>query len=234
LRVAQVGHAAELHKRTLQRGLLSLIGPKARAIAQVDDLAGKEFKNAPFTVNGVPAHAIITEFGVDVHCAAEDTDRIAATLRERGATAITETECEVARIAKGRPRFGVELDERTMPQEAGLTDRAVSFTKGCYVGQETVARLYYRGKPNRHLRGLRFDDEPSGDGAVGFADKEVGRVRRVARSPKVGTVALALLRREVEPGATVECGGTTATVVELPFPMRAAPAPGCDDAPTPA
>jgi folate-binding protein YgfZ len=233
LRVAQVGHAAELHKRTLQRGLISLIGPKARAIAQVDDLATSEYRNAPFTVNGTPAHAIITEFGVDILCASEDTVAIIATLLERGATAITDSECEVARIAKGRPRFGVELDERTMPQEAGLTDRAVSFTKGCYVGQETVARLFYRGKPNRHLRGLRFDGDPSGDGAVGFGEKVVGQVRRVAESPKVGTVALALLRREVEPGATVECGGTTATVVDLPFAINARALSPCEPSPTP-
>ena len=60
------------------------------------------------------------------------------------------------RIEHGRPRYGVDLDDGTIPQEAGLNERAVSFTKGCYVGQETVARLYYKGKPNRHLRGLRL------------------------------------------------------------------------------
>ncbi len=60
------------------------------------------------------------------------------------------------RVERGRPRYGVDIDEGTIPQEAGLNERAVSFTKGCYVGQETVARLHYRGKPNRHLRGLRF------------------------------------------------------------------------------
>ena len=64
------------------------------------------------------------------------------------------------RVERGRPRYGVDIDESMIPQEAGLNERAVSFTKGCYVGQETVARLYYRGKPNRHLRGLRLI-EPS-------------------------------------------------------------------------
>lgn len=231
LRVATVGHDAELHKRTLQRGLISLIGPRARAVAQVEDLSGCEHKNAPFTVNGVPAHAIITEFGVDILCDSADTAAIQATLLERGATSITQSELEVARISKGRPRFGVELDERSMPQEAGLNDRAVSFTKGCYVGQETVARLFYRGKPNRHLRGLRFDGMPSGDGSVTFGDKQVGTVRRVADSPMVGLVALALLRREVEPGSAVECGGVRATVVEPPFPRIERPSVHCEDAP---
>ncbi|MDO9354685.1 MAG: folate-binding protein [Solirubrobacteraceae bacterium] len=230
LRVATVGHDAELHKRTLQRGLISLVGPRAKAVAQVEDLGGSEYRNAPFTVNGIPAHAIITEFGVDILCDASDVDVIKAVLTERGATTITEPELEVARIAKGRPRFGVELDERTMPQEAGLTDRAVSFTKGCYVGQETVARLFYRGKPNRHLRGLVFEDDPSGDGTVSFGEKTVGQVRRVADSPHVGLVAMAILRREVEPGATVECGGTTAQVVDLPFAKNARVVARCEDA----
>ena len=109
-----------------------------------------------------------------------------------------------------------------IPQEAGLNERAVSFTKGCYVGQETVARLYYRGKPNRHLRGLRL----SGAGAVGRArcgsgSREVGRLGSVAASPALGPIALALVRREAEPGGTLavgdDGGGTTAVVVELPF-----------------
>ncbi len=230
LRVATVGHDAELHKRTLQRGLISLVGPRAKVVAQVEDLGSCEFRNAPFTVSGIPAHVIVTEFGVDILCAAEDVEAIKATLVERGATTITDAELEVARISKGRPRFGVELDERTMPQEAGLNDRAVSFTKGCYVGQETVARLFYRGKPNRHLRGLRFAEAPTGDGTVTFGDKPVGQVRRVADSPLVGTVAMAILRREVEPGATVECGGTTAQVVDLPFARTERGTARCEDA----
>lgn len=217
LRLGVLGHAAELHKRTLQRGLLSLIGPRAAVIAQVEDLGTCEYRNAPFTVDGIPAHVVITDVGVDVLCASEDTDAIAAALRARGAVSITESEAEVVRIERGRPRYGVELGERTMPQEAGLHERAVSFTKGCYVGQETVARLFYRGSPNRVLRGLRFERTPVGDGAVLAGDKVVGEVRRVAASPRVGMVALALLRREVEPGDTVQCGGAPATVVELPF-----------------
>ncbi len=217
LRLGVVGHDAELHKRTLQRGLLSLVGPRARQVAHVEDLGNCEFKNAPFTVNGVAAHAILTEHGVDILCDAADVPAICATLVERGATAITDDEYEVARISKGRPRYGVELDERTIPQEAGLNDRAVSFTKGCYVGQETVARLFYRGNPNKTLRGLRFAELPAGDGAVVLGDKTVGTVRRVAVSPKYGTVALALLRTAAEPGMTVQCGGQSAEVVALPF-----------------
>lgn len=227
LRMALVGHDAELHKRTLECGLLSLIGPRATDVAQVDDLACCEFKNAPITVDGVPAHAILSRKGVDILCSAADTDAIRATLIERGATAIDASDAEVTRIERGRPRFGVELDERTMPQEAGLTDRAVSFTKGCYVGQETVARLFYRGNPNRQLIALKFETEPSGDGTVVLGEKAVGTVRRVARSSRHGLIALAVLRRAVEPGMVVQCGGARATAVALPLEPEVARAGGC-------
>ena len=67
------------------------------------------------------------------------------------------------RVESGRPRFGREMTTATIPQEAGINERAVSFTKGCYIGQETVARLHYKGKPNRRLVGLRLD-APAADG----------------------------------------------------------------------
>ena len=107
-----------------------------------------------------------------------------------------------------------------IPQEAGLNERAVSFTKGCYVGQETVARLFYRGKPNRHLRGLRLS-EPVAAGHRAAARREGGRARSARSSSRRvhGPIALALVRREAEPGATLAAGDgdATAEVVELPF-----------------
>jgi tRNA-modifying protein YgfZ len=104
-----------------------------------------------------------------------------------------------------------------MPQEAGINERAVSFTKGCYVGQETVARLHYKGKPNRHLRGLRLT-EPAQHGAeIRAGDKVVGRVGSACVSPRFGPIALALVRREAGPGDTVLVDGAEAQVVELPF-----------------
>jgi folate-binding Fe-S cluster repair protein YgfZ len=96
----------------------------------------------------------------------------------------------------------------------------VSFTKGCYVGQETVARLFYKGKPNRHLRGLRLSgtDVATGD-VLRLGEREVGRVGTVVQSPRLGPIALAVVRRVAEPGATLSVGeaGATATVEELPF-----------------
>ncbi len=130
----------------------------------------------------------------------------------------------------------MDIDESTIPQEAGLNERAVSFTKGCYVGQETVARLYYRGKPNRHLRGLRLIEpsqlateptpptaEPAPTMASGddlrLGERPVGHLGSVVHSPRLGTIGLALVRREAAPGDTVAVGehGAAAELVELPF-----------------
>ncbi len=101
-----------------------------------------------------------------------------------------------------------------MPQEAGINDRAVSFTKGCYIGQETVARLHYKGKPNRHLR-LLEPSEPvaAGDAVVSAEGKEVGTIGTAVISPARGPLALAILRREAEPGAEVSVGETVKAVV---------------------
>jgi folate-binding protein YgfZ len=111
------------------------------------------------------------------------------------------------------------MDAETMPQEAGINDRAVSFTKGCYVGQETVARLHYRGKPNRHLRGLRLSEPVSRGAEIVFGDKPVGRLGSTCVSPRLGPIGLAIVRREAEPGATVEVDGTPAEIIDLPFPL---------------
>jgi folate-binding protein YgfZ len=135
------------------------------------------------------------------------------------APAVPEEVAEIVRVESGRPRYGVDLDDAVIPQEAGLNQRAVSFTKGCYVGQETVARLFYRGKPNRHLRGLKLTAEALPGDELRLGEKVVGRLASVAVSPAHGPIALALLRREAEPGATVAVGdgGAPAEVVELPF-----------------
>ncbi len=104
------------------------------------------------------------------------------------------------------PRYGIDLDESTIPQEAGLNERAVSFTKGCYVGQETVARLYYKGKPNRHLRGLRLSEPTEPGAALTLGERSVGSLGSSVLSPTLGPIGLALVRREAEPGATVSVG----------------------------
>jgi tRNA-modifying protein YgfZ len=124
---------------------------------------------------------------------------------------------QVARVEAGLPEFGTDFDGSSMPAEAGLEDRAISFTKGCYPGQEPVARLHYRGHANRGLRGLRYAGEPPAPGTPVVQDgREVGRTGSAAVSERFGPIGLAVLRREVADGALVVAGGA-ATVTALPF-----------------
>ncbi len=219
LRRAGIGWQAELHKRTLQEALFSLVGPDARRVAGVHDLPGEEHAHRATAIAGHPALVVATDVGVDVLVSAEAAAAVRAALEAAGAEPVGEAAAEIVRVERGRPRYGVDLDDGVIPQEAGLNARAVSFTKGCYVGQETVARLHWRGKPNRHLRGLRLGG-PAAEGAplTSAEGKTVGALSSVVEHPDLGWIALALVRREVEPGAEVAVdGGSAATVVELPF-----------------
>ena len=219
IRRFKVGYQVELHKRTLELGLISLLGPRAASLAGATQLARDEHANGSLEVDGVHTLAVRTEHGVDLICDAADTERLHAALRGRGATEVSVAAAECLRVERGRPRYGVDMDDTTIPQEAGLNARAVSFTKGCYVGQETVARLHYKGKPNRHLRGLRLSAPACTGDQLQLAGRPVGRLGSVALSPALGPIALALVRREAEPGAVLDVGedGVTARVSELPF-----------------
>ena len=124
----------------------------------------------------------------------------------------SEGQYEALRIAAGEPRWGVDVDERTIPQETGLEEVAVSFTKGCYLGQELVARIDSRGHVNRLLRILVFDGEPPAPGSpVIGGDREVGTVTSVG-----GGLGLAMIRREVAVGDEVAVGGIRAVVKAIP------------------
>src|SRR5215207_1428657 len=219
IRRFKLGRAVELHKRTLERGLLALVGPDARRIAAVPDLAAAEHSHRAGELAGAQVRLIATDLGVDVLCDAADTERVAAALAAAGAVAAAEADAEVRRVETGRPRYGVDLDDTVIPQEAGLNERAVSFEKGCYVGQETVARLYFRGKPNRHLRGLKLSGRAAPGQPLRLGDREVGRLGSVVESPLHGPIALALVRREAAPGDLLAVGedGVSAQVVDLPF-----------------
>ena len=209
IRRYKLGRDVELHKRTLERALLSLVGPGAREV--VGEVGPDEHDNA----RGELGILVATDVGVDIICDAERADEVKAAL---GVPEVPEAVAEIVRVERGRPRYGVDLDDSVIPQEAGLNERAVSFTKGCYVGQETVARLYYRGKPNRHLRGLKLSEPVASGEPLRLGEREVGRVGTSVVSPAHGPIALAIVRREAAPGETVAVGeAATATVVELPF-----------------
>jgi tRNA-modifying protein YgfZ len=155
--------------------------------------------------------------------AAEDAWRRIA---EAGARPAGHATLDVRRIEAGRPRWGAELTNETIPLEANLLERAISTGKGCYTGQEVIIRILHRGHVNWLLRGVLLGDAPApapDAELVGEADgKRLGRITSAAWSPKHGqTLALAFVRREVEPPASLRLGtpdGPPVTVVMLPFP----------------
>jgi folate-binding protein YgfZ len=202
----KIGRRVELDKRTLERGLVGVLG-------RAGDLP--EHSHRLTEVAGIPVREVVTQAGVDYIC---DAARTAELIEALGLPVVGEEVAEVLRVESGRPRFGVDLEpEAVIPQEAGLNDRAVSFTKGCYVGQETVARLFYKGKPNRHLRGLRFSAPVPSGTELQLGDRVVGRVGSSVVSPRLGAIGLALVRREAAPGDELTAGDATAVVAELPF-----------------
>jgi folate-binding protein YgfZ len=216
IRRFSIGYDVELHKRTLECGLLSLIGPAADDAIPGTQVPPEEHSHVAGSVGPVSVRAIRTDGGIDLLCDAGDVAALRDALDVRS---VSEEAVETVRIEHGRPRYGVDLDDTVIPQEAGLNERAVSFTKGCYVGQETVARLFYRGKPNRQLRGLRLSGPAEAGEPLSFGERSVGQITSVTCSPTFGWIGLGFVRREAPVGATVGVGheGVTAVVVELPF-----------------
>jgi tRNA-modifying protein YgfZ len=204
-----LGRDVQWEDLTEDHAVLSLIGPGADELADRPP-PGDEHS---FTDTGSGLW-VRTDLGIDVMCGLTRAEELRA---ELGVEEVSMEAAECLRIESGRPRLGVDMDAETMPQEAGINERAVDFEKGCYVGQETVARLHWRGKPNRHLRGLRLSEPVERRTDITLGDKVVGRVSSVCVSPRFGPIALALVRREASPGDTVRVGDAEAEVVELPF-----------------
>jgi tRNA-modifying protein YgfZ len=158
----------------------------------------------------------------------DQADLWTSRLRLAGATLATAEAIEYARIETGRPRFLVDMDADTIPLEAGIESRAISFTKGCYVGQEVIVRVVHRGggRVARKLVGLAIDgpDVPLARAAVKAERGEIGRVTSAAWSPRLlRTVALAYVHRDfVAPGTavTVHCNGTDVPATVKAFPIE--------------
>jgi len=213
-----VGREVEIEEASSAWAVTSLIGPAAVEAAGTAPLEG-EHAQRHYERQGVEVLAVSTDLGLDLITRAGQASELRGLLAESGAVEVSEAAAEILRVESGRPRFGREMSGATIPQEAGIDGRAVSFTKGCYIGQETVARLHYKGKPNRHLRGLRLEAPVSDDDEIALEAREVGRIGTAVISPAHGPIALAVIRREAEPGALVEVGenGVRARVAEPPF-----------------
>ncbi|MFQ5882966.1 MAG: aminomethyltransferase family protein [Candidatus Methylomirabilales bacterium] len=216
--------------------LLALQGPRATALLRHllpgTDLPGEEQRCIEVTLDDhlcrVIQASITGEEGYKLAIPGERAGVVWQALQEAGATPVGMSALNTLRLEAGIPWFGIDFDEENFPQEAGIEDRAVSFTKGCYVGQEFVIRIAHRGHVNRRISGFTIQREPiprSGDRVV-REDKEVGRISSAARSPTVGKIiALGMLRRECQEAGTVvhvESHGEQipAEVTPLPFYRR--------------
>lgn len=136
-----------------------------------------------------------------------DVAAVLELLRRAGARDASEDELEAIRISNGVPRWGREMDTKTFPQEAGIDDRAVHYDKGCYVGQEAMAKIHFRGKVNRRLALLTTPSVVAPGTELMLDDQRIGSVTSAAAD-----AALALVRYTVEPGTELDAGGIPATV----------------------
>jgi folate-binding protein YgfZ len=217
LEMYKIGREVEIADVGGEQVMLSLIGPRSIEIA--GGAALPEHACEETTISGVGCVAVGTRDGIDLIAPAAQAEPLRQALVAAGAVEVVAEAVEILRIEAGVPRFGAEMGAETMPAEAGIVEDAVSFTKGCYIGQETVARLHYKGRPNRHLRGLRLSAAAEPGAALRLGEKEVGRLGSAAVSPAHGRIGLAIIRREAEPGSELAVGedGVTAEVVALPF-----------------
>ncbi len=213
---------------------VGVAGPHARQVlahalgcspATIDLLAPFAHCEVPFHGESVTV-ARADDYGVDgfdCFVGVAIVPALHEALLASGAASASAAALDVLRIEAGRPAWGVDMTDDTLLHEArlDLLD-AVSYTKGCYTGQEVVARVHFRGHVNRVLRGLLLASPLDGEARVYAGDADVGDVRSRAVSPRLGAIALAMLRRAVEPGTAVTVrsasGDAPATVVELPFP----------------
>lgn len=214
LTMYSIGRDVQVEDRGDAMTVLSVIGPRTEEVTGTARL--REHAVKAIRIAGTDVVAVGAREGTDLLVPNGDA-AVRGELLGRGAAEVSEEAAEILRIEAGDPRFGTEMTRETMPAEAGLVETTVSFTKGCYIGQETVARLHYKGRPNRHLRGLRLAGAAAAGDEVRLGEKVVGKAGGVCLSPALGRIGLAILRREAEPGATVVVGETTAEVVELPF-----------------
>jgi tRNA-modifying protein YgfZ len=159
--------------------------------------------------------------GYEVFVPLTSAEALRAKLQSIGVAEGTRETWEIARVESGRPEWGIDMDDSTLPQEANFDELgAISYTKGCYIGQETVARVHFRGHVNRFLRRLRFVTRPAppkGAELVDETGKVIGDIRSSALSPRYGGVALGMVRREILPGTTLQArwdGGECSIQIE--------------------
>jgi folate-binding protein YgfZ len=211
--------AADVIERSVGRVLLDASGPgRSERTGPADLAAWRDYQHAQSVVR-------IDQLGVPGFCVYLEPSRereLIATLIDAGAREVSAEAIEAARIEAAYPVFGVDMTDDTIPLEAGIEDRAISMSKGCYVGQEVIIRVLHRGhgRVARKLVSLRITGAVPQRGARLFAaDRDVGFVTSAAASPRAGTIAMGYVHRDfLAPGTTIEvrsdASRTPATVTE--------------------
>lgn len=216
---------------------IGVFGPDARhVVASIAGLHAPALSDLPdyaHVATEIDGHAVtvarVPDIGVDgyeLFVPFEISDRVWSAAVAAGATPAGLAAWDIARVEAGRPEWGIDIDDTTIPQEANFDElNGISYTKGCYIGQEVVARVHFRGHVNRHLRGLRaasVDAPPTGAQLFDENGTHVGEVRSAVPSPRLGGIALGMVRREVAPGTSLlakwEHGERRVDVSALPFP----------------
>ncbi len=211
---------------------LTLIGPETKSVLGLDGLPSGDYEHLETTFSGCGVRLVRQPLhGPGARSEAwtlwtdsADAPAVFDALIQAGATPAGYRAYERLRVEAGRPLFGVDFGPENFPQETGLEDQGVSYTKGCYLGQEVVARIHYRGGVNRHLRGLVFDDEASmaATDLVGkpllSEGRQSGVVTSVVETSNGQCIGLSILHQRAAVGADIEVeGGGSARIVELPF-----------------
>ena len=221
-------------------GQVAVIGPQAAsAVASVfalpiETLTGlADHGNLRTLWNGQPA--IVTragdtgEPGFDLFVERAHSDALTRALMTAGAVEVDPAAADAIRIESGVPLFHRDMDEDTIPLEAGIESRAISFSKGCYIGQEVVIRVLHRGhgRVARKLVGLRIEGDrvPAAGAPIRVGDREAGRITSSTWSPALQQpIALGYVHRDfIEPGAKVSVDGVAAAVTALPFVSECSP-----------
>lgn len=206
--------------RTARLAISDIVGIDEKDLAALDPYSHitRAFGGGTVVIARVPE---IDIEGYEIFTPLADAPDLKSRLRSAGVAEGAPETWEIARVESGRPMWGVDMDDSTLPQEANFDELgAISYTKGCYIGQETVARVHFRGHVNRFLRRLRFVTRPApprGAELIDETGKVIGDVRSSALSPRYGGVALGMVRREVQPGTTLQAkwdGGECSVQIE--------------------
>lgn len=216
-------------------GVLGVFGPSARDVVEqaLDRTLPGTLPEDGFVLQPLDGARVLVARtlyagvdGYDMIAPVAGLARLWDRLVAAGARPIGHAALEVLRIEAGRPRWGAELDENVIPLEAGLRERAISETKGCYTGQEVIVRILHRGHVNWQLRGFLLGEVPAPAQGVGLVapegGKKLARLTSTCHSPRHDqTIGLGYARREIEPPVTLRLervDGPDAVVVDLPFP----------------